>query len=157
MFQQRIEQFVKEQCEKDSAFADKVRSTQRTVKDCCAWVVEEIARQFQQNKRYGYDDSEVYGLVLHFYDEPKLKAKGNLNFHGMIVSNTSATYTPPELSEEEKLRLQQAARDQYQREQVSKLREAEQKAAQQEQKRVERIKEKQQKEAAKYVQPSLFG
>ena len=61
-----------------------------------------------------------------------------------------------ELSDEEKARLDAAAREQYQREQVNKLREAEQKTAQQEQKRVEKLKEKQQKQAAQYVQPSLF-
>lgn len=156
LFEQRIAQFLDEQCAQDIAFAEKVHSTTRTVKDCCAWIVEELARQFQQNKRYGYDDSEIYGMALHFYDEPKLKAKGNLNFQGLIVSNTRATYTPPELTEEEKQRLQEAAREQYLREQVNKLREAEQKAAQQEQKRVERIKAKQEKQAKQYVQPSLF-
>ena len=155
-FVERIQAFLDGQAATDEAFAAKLKSDTRTVQDCAAWMLEQLAQKFRDSGQCGYDDSDIYGMALHFYDEKGLKAKGNLNFQGMIVSNAQAHYKPAELSDEEKARLDAAAREQYQREQVNKLREAEQKTAQQEQKRVEKLKEKQQKQAAQYVQPSLF-
>ena len=158
LFEERIKAFLDEQAAQDAAFAEKLNNDKRTIKDCAAWMIEKLATDFQKTGKMGYDDSEIYGLALHFYDEPNLKAKGNCNFQGLIMSNRPATqeYKPRELTDEEKARLDEAAREQYQREQVQKLRNAEQEAQRKEQQRVERLKEKQQKQAQQYVQPSLF-
>jgi hypothetical protein len=158
IFTERIQEFIDKQVAEDAAFAEKVRSTKRTVKDCATWMIEQLAQDFQKTGKMGYDDSEIYGLALHFFDEPNLKAKGNLNFQGLIMSNRPATrpYKPKELSDEEKARLDVAAREQYKNEQLRKMREAEQKQREKEEKRIARAKERQQQQAQQYVQPSLF-
>ena len=157
-FVERIQAFLDEQAATDKEFAAKLKKDKRTVQDCANWMIEKLAQDFRDTGKMGYDDSEIYGLALHFFDEPELKAKGNLNFQGLIMSNRPRTqeYKPRELTDEEKAGLDAAAREQYKQEQVRKLREAEQKAQEAEQRRLERIKEKRQKQAEQYAQPSLF-
>lgn len=156
-FVERIQAFLNEQAAKDEAFAAKWKATERTLQDCAAWIVEQVAQQFRDTGQMGYDDSDIYGMALHFFDEPELKAKGNMNFQGMIVCNSKMQYTPEPLSDAEKAELDAKAREQYQQEQLRKLRAEQEKAQQQEQKRIEKLKEKQQKQAAQYVQQDLFG
>jgi hypothetical protein len=74
------------------------------------------------------------------------------------MSNRPATrpYKPKELTDEEKERLDEAAREQYKNEQLRKMREAEQKQREKEEKRIAKAKERQQQQAQQYVQPSLF-
>ena len=159
-FEQRIKEFIDGQAAKDEAFAAKVNSTKRTVKDCAAWMIEQLALDFKKTGKMGYDDSEIYGMALHFYDEPELKAKGNLSFQGLIMSNQSATRKKEpkvELTAEERKEARERAKAQYQNEQVAKLRAAEQKKQQDEEKRLAKLKEKRQAASAQYVQPDLFG
>ena len=158
MFIERIQEFIDKQIAEDAAFAEKVRNTKRTVNDCASWMIEKLAQDFQKTGKMGYDDSEIYGLALHFFDEPNLKAKGNLNFQGLIMSNRPATrpYKPRELTDEGKARLDDAAREQYKNEQLNKLRMQEQKEREKEEKRIAKAKERQQQQAQQYVQPSLF-
>ena len=155
-FVSRIQAFLNEQAASDEAFAAKLKSDKRTVQDCAAWMLEQLAQKFRDSGQCGYDDSDIYGMALHFYDEKDLKAKGNMNFQGMIVSNAQAHYKPAELSDEEKAGLDAAAREQYKQEQVRKLREAEQKGKEKEEKRIAKAKERKQQQAQQYVQPLLF-
>lgn len=157
-FVERIQAFLDEQAATDETFAAKLKKDKRTVQDCANWMIEKLAQDFRDTGKMGYDDSEIYGLALHFFDEPGLKAKGNLNFQGLIMSNRPRTqeYKPRELTDEEKARLDDAAREQYKNEQLNKLRMQEQKEREKEEKRIAKAKERQQQQSQQYVQPSLF-
>lgn len=106
-FEQRIEEWLNSEMAKDELFKKTVESKpEKTVEGACNYVLS-IAKQTRQ---VGWDDSEVYGLVRHYYDEDDIKDVGDQHPSQIIVSGHV------DLTEEEKAEAMEAAQRKYYRE-----------------------------------------
>ena len=90
LFLERIRDFINEKASTDKAFALKLENSQRTVKDCVDWMLEQLATKYQKTGQMGYDDEEIFDMVVQFFDSPNLRANSNLNFQGLIICNKHA-------------------------------------------------------------------
>ena len=106
---------------------------------CCNYIISEV----RKTGRSGFDDAEIYGMALHFYDEQEITAPdGNAQVGVQVVVNTKI-----ELTKADKERIEKEARARVEAEARNK---AEQKirAEQERQQRREEEKAKKAKAAA---------
>lgn len=145
-FEQRIEEWLQEEMAKDELFRKTVESKpQKTVKEACNYVLS-VAKK---TKQVGWDDSEVYGLVRHYYDEDDIKDVGDQCPSKIIVTGLV------DLSESEKAEAMAQAVRNYEAELKKKDLEAKKKAEELEKERKAKLREKRVMETA--VQGDLFG
>ncbi len=125
----------------DDNFAAKYESEGKSIDGC----VEYIIGQVQKSGCNGFDDPEIYGMAVHYYEETDLGKypKGTAN----VVVNHHI-----ELTEEEKEEARKKAIASYEQEQLRKLQEKERKEKERIKKATE---EKKAKEDAEGLQ-SLF-
>lgn len=149
-FIQRIDEWVKEEMERDPLFAETVKSKpQKTVEGACNYVLS-VAKKTGQA---GWDDAEVYGMVKHFYDEDDLKDPGNQSPSKVIVSGHV------DLTEEEKQEAMEKAKAEFKKDMEAKAAAAEKARKEKERKDAEekrkKLEEKRAKENA--MMGDLFG
>lgn len=131
-FVRRIQQWLDEEMQRDPLFAETVKSKpQKTVQGACNYVLK-IARDTGQ---CGWDDSEVYQLVRHFYDEDDINDPGSQDPSKIIVSgHVNLT------AEEKELAFEQAKLE-YKKQLEQKAIEEEQARKEKERKRLEERRE----------------
>ena len=111
---------------------------EKSVKEACNYVLK-VAKESNQ---VGWDDSEVYGLVRHYYDGDDIKDVGDQNPSKIIVSGHV------DLTEQEKAEAMEQAKKEYLA-QLKRQAEAKEEAH-------KRLKQ-QRKEEAETQQLDLFG
>lgn len=142
-FQKRIKEHLDNKAANDAAFAEKYANEKKSIEECCDFIIGEV----KKTNRIGFDDSEIYGLAIHYYDEEECKPDGH---HSCRVICDVA----PVLTDEEKAKLAYEAKAEYKQVLVRKMQEEERKRKE---KAARLAKEKSEKEAAMYNQMSLFG
>lgn len=143
LFQKRIKEHLDGKAATDTAFAEKYANEKKSIEECCDFIIGEV----KKTKRIGFDDDEIYGLAVHYYDEDECKPDGH---HSCRVICDVA----PVLTEEEKAKLADEAKAEYKQEVIRKMQEEER---ERKEKAAKAAKEKKEKEAALYAQNSLFG
>jgi len=143
LFQKRIKEYLDGKAANDAAFAEKYANGRKSVEECCDFIIGEV----QKTKRIGFDDAEIYGLAVHYYDEEECKPNGKHSCR--IVCDVA-----PVLTEEEKAQLAEEAKAEYKQNLIKEMRDKE---AAEKEKRAKAEKERKEKEAAMYAQQSLFG
>ena len=149
-FVERITAWVENEKLADPEFAALVASKpEKTIEGACNYILK-VAKDTRQA---GWDDSEVYGMVRHFFDEDDLKDPGNQNPGKIIVSGHV------DLTAEEKAEAMEKAKEEYKLElqKAAAKAEAERKAKEQRvaEERRKKLEEKREKELA--MQGDLFG
>lgn len=149
-FVERITAWVENEKLADPEFAALVASKpEKTIEGACNYILK-VAKDTGQA---GWDDSEVYGMVRHFFDEDDLKDPGNQNPGKIIVSGHV------DLTAEEKAEAMEKAKEEYKLElqKAAAKAEAERKAKEQKaaEERRKKLEEKREKELA--MQGDLFG
>lgn len=103
-FEQRIEEWLQAEMAKDELFRKTVESKpNKSVKEACNYVLK-VAKE---TKQVGWDDSEVFGLVRHYYDEDDIEDVGDQGPSKIIVSG----YV--DLTEQEKAEAMEQAKKEY--------------------------------------------
>ena len=146
-FIQRIQAWLDSEMERDAQFKARVESVKdtKTVEGACNYVL----KCAKDSGQCGYDDSEVYGMVRHYFDEDDVQDPGDQNPQHIVVSG-HVDLTAEQLEE-----AKEAARQKYYNEikeaEERKLKEAEEKERQ----RKAELREKRMQEQT--VQQDLFG
>ena len=146
-FIQRIEEWMQKEMERDAQFKARVESVKdkKTVEGACNYVL----KCAKDSGQCGYDDSEVYGMIRHFFDEDDVKDPGDQNPSKIIVSGKV------DLTQEQIEAAKEAARQQY----YNEIREAEERkrkeAEEKERQRKAELREKRLQEQS--AQQDLFG
>lgn len=98
--------------------------------------IDYILTQVKSSGCAGFDDAEIYGMAVHYYDEedPGKISKG---LRGQVVVNHHI-----DLTEEEKEEAKRKALDRITEEEVRKIKDKERKAKEAEKKKVEAEKKK---------------
>ncbi len=97
-FENAIREYLDKRAKEDVKFAEKYSDKKKSVAKCCQFILGEI-KKLAKGNWYGATDAEVYGLAVHYYDEPDIKVDGNVKAD--VVINR-------ELTEEEKAAGKQA-------------------------------------------------
>jgi hypothetical protein len=68
-FKKTIESYLNEVATKDTAFAEKLNNPEKKIDDCITYILNQV----KKSGCVGFDDSEIFGMALHYYDEEKIE------------------------------------------------------------------------------------
>ena len=68
-FEKAIKEYLDDLAKKDKLFAEKYANKDKSIKDCCNFIVGEIKKMADKKNMIGCTDDVVYGLAIHYYDE----------------------------------------------------------------------------------------
>ena len=129
-FTRTIAEYLNQRAAADPLFAPNLMKPSKNIEDCVTYILNEV----KKSGCYGFADDEIYSMAVHFFDEDNIDIGKPLDCH-VAVNHVV------QLTDEEKAEARKQAIEQYQREQLAKMRN-----------RSERTK----KAENKAVQPSLF-
>lgn len=110
-FKDTIKAYLDSRAQSDPLFATSYQKECKSLDECCNYIVQEVQKMHVN----GLADDEVFGLAVHYYDEDDLGTIKAANCK--VVVNHAV-----ELTEEEKEKARKEAYDQFQKEEVAKLR-----------------------------------
>ncbi len=131
-FNDTIKAYLEERAENDALFAVKFANPSKSVEDCVTYIINQV----QKSGCNGFEDAEIYGMAVHYWEENEIEVGKPINCK-VVVNHTV------ELTEEEKEQARQDAINRLRDEEMAKMR------------RPSQPKKATEKETAN-VQPSLF-
>lgn len=105
LFKKRIKEYLERRAFTDPQFAERYGNEKKSIEECCKYILGEVSVAQQS----GYDDEEIFGMAVHYYDEDDIKIKPN--HVDRVVSNIHV-----DLTEEEKAEARAKAIADYQKE-----------------------------------------
>ena len=111
-FKRTIQAYLEERAKVDELFDKSYSNPNKNIDDCITFILNEV----QKSGCNGFEDDEIFGMAVHYYDEDNLSVGENISCD--VVVNHKV-----ELSEEEKQELKEKARNDFYQEQLSKQRE----------------------------------
>lgn len=139
----KLEQILKDYLDKraaqDPQFAAKYANPKKSIKECARYIIGEACAQ-QEDGVAGFDDAEMFGLAVHYYDEENIKIKPIRG--GVSISRSDAVSKESaqiELTAEEKEQARKLAMERAIEEQRKKMTERKAKAKKDEQPQPEQM------------------
>lgn len=129
-FKRTIQDYLEVRAKTDELFAKSYAKPNKSIDECITYILNEV----QRSGCNGFEDDEIYGMAVHYYDEDNIDAGKKINCR-VVVNHTI------ELTEKEKQELKDKACNDFYNEQLAKQRES--------------LKPKKKAET-KVVEPSLF-
>jgi len=129
-FTRTITEYLNQRAATDPLFAPNLMKPNKNIEDCVTYILNEV----KKSGCNGFDDDEIYSMAVHFFDEDNIDIGKPLDCH-VAVNHVV------QLTDEEKAEARRQAIEQYQREQLAKMR---------------NHSERTKKAENKVVQPSLF-
>lgn len=111
-FKHTIQAYLEERAKVDDLFAKSYAKPNKNIDDCITFILNEV----QKSGCNGFEDDEIFGMAVHYYDEDNLSV-------GEKISCDVVVNHKVELSEEEKKELKEKACNDFYQEQLSKQRE----------------------------------
>ena len=99
-FKNAIQSYLEQRAEYDELFARSYRNPLKNIEDCITYILNYV----QKSGCNGFDDDEIFGQAVHYYDEEDIKVEKESS--GCSVSSSSYKV---ELTEEEKKSAREAA------------------------------------------------
>ena len=97
-FENAIKEYLDARAKEDVKFAEKYSNEKKSIEECCRFILGDM-RKKAKDGCYGATDAEVFGLAVHYYDEPDIKAEEDVRAN--VVINR-------EVTEEEKAEAKRA-------------------------------------------------
>lgn len=135
-FQRVIKEYLDKRATEDELFAKDYQKPGKTIENCCDFIISEV----KKTGRQGFDDSEIFGLAVHYYNEDTLEYSKH---QCTVVVN---------LSDQTKESLEKQAEEEFKRAKIAEL----QKKENAEKERLKKKAEAQQKKDESVGQLSLF-
>lgn len=74
-FETAIKTYLDSVAEKDELFAKSYNKPNKSIKECCAFIMGEAQKAANGKKEIACKDEEIYGLAMHYFDEDDIKVK----------------------------------------------------------------------------------
>lgn len=132
-FQDTIRTYLDNMAESDALFAVKYANPSKSMDDCVTYILNQV----QKSGCNGFEDDEIFGMAVHYWEENEIEVGKPINCK--VVVNRAV-----ELTEEEKEKARQDAMNRLRDEEMAKMR-----------KPIQPKKTTEKKQATE-VQPSLF-
>ena len=110
-FKRTIQDYLEERAKTDELFAKSYAKPNKSIDGCITYILNEV----QRSGCNGFEDDEIFGMAVHYYDEDNLDAGKKINCK-VVVNHTV------ELTDEEKQELRNKARNDFYNEQLAKQR-----------------------------------
>lgn len=105
IFKQRIKEYLDQRAADDPQFSERYHMEGKSLEKCCEYILGEVSA----SGCCGFDDAEIFGMAVHYYDEDNVKIKPNNVSHVVVNKHV-------DLTEQEKAEARQEAIKAYQRE-----------------------------------------
>lgn len=112
-FKNTIQEYLEARAKTDELFAKAYAKPNKSIDECITYILNEV----QRSGCNGFDDDEIYGMAVHYYDEDDIEAGKKLNYK-VVVNHVV------ELTEKEKQEQKDKARNDFYTEQLAKQRES---------------------------------
>lgn len=112
-FKRTIQAYLEERAKVDDLFAKSYSKPNKNIDECITFILNEV----QKSGCNGFEDDEIFGMAVHYYDEDNLDAGKKINCK-VVVNHVV------ELTEKEKQELKEKARNDFYAEQLAKQRES---------------------------------
>lgn len=113
-FKRTIEDYLTVRANTDELFAKSFAKPGKSIDECCNFILNTV----KASGCNGFEDDEIYGMAVHYYDEDNLDKNYLKAVGGKVVVNHKV-----ELSEEDKSKLEEQARKDYYNECLRKQKE----------------------------------
>lgn len=110
-FNETIKAYLEERAENDALFAVKFANPSKSVEDCVTYIINQV----QKSGCNGFEDAEIYGMAVHYWEENEIEVGKPINCK-VVVNHTV------ELTEEEKEQARQDAINRLRDEEMAKMR-----------------------------------
>lgn len=137
LFKKTIKEYLDKHAQEDELFAKFYSNPSKDIDKCCNFIINEV----KKSGRVGFDDNEIYGLAIHYYNESNIEDKTAPTCK--IVVN---------LSDQTKEHLEKMAAEEYKNAKIAEL----QKKEQAEKERIRKSAEAKKKKEEANGQLSLF-
>lgn len=117
-FKRTIQAFLEQRAAEDELFAVNYRNPAKNIDDCITFVLNYV----QKSGCNGFSDDEIFGQILHFYDEVDIEIGKPIDCKVVINRHV-------ELTEEEKAEARQQAIKRAEDEAYAKMKQQREKAA----------------------------
>lgn len=110
-FNDTIKAYLEERAENDALFAVKFANPSKSVEECVTFIINQV----QKSGCNGFEDAEIYGMAIHYYEESEIEVGNPINCQ-VVVNHTV------ELTEEEREQARQDAINRLRDEEMAKMR-----------------------------------
>ena len=111
-FKRAIQDYLEARAKTDEFFAKSYAKPNKSIDECITYILNEV----QRSGCNGFEDNEIFGMAVHYWDEDNLDVGKKINCK-VVVNHTV------ELTEKEKQELKEKARNDFYTEQLAKQRE----------------------------------
>lgn len=112
-FKRAIQDYLEARAKTDELFAKSYAKPNKSIDECITYILNEV----QRSGCNGFEDNEIFGMAVHYYDEDNLDVGEKINCN-VVVNHTV------ELTEKEKQEIREKARNAFYEEQLAKQRES---------------------------------
>lgn len=88
-FEAAIKTFLDNLASEDKAFAETYRKPNKSISECCKYIIQEVDKNRKGAKAVACSDEEVFGLAIHYYDEDDIKVNDKINVDVVAPSKSS--------------------------------------------------------------------
>lgn len=132
-FKESIQAYLIDMATCDTNFAERFADPQKNINDCVTYILNQV----QESGCNGFEDDEIYGMAVHYYQEENIEVDKSVDYLHVVVNHVV------ELTDEEKAEARREAMAQYQRDCYNRI--------------ANRKKPTAKRERTAQVQPMLFN
>lgn len=108
-FQTAIQSYLEQRAEYDELFARSYRNPLKNIEDCITYILNYV----QQSGCNGFDDDEIFGQAVHYYDEADIEVGKPIDCK--VIVNHHVELTEEEKTEARKEAIKRAENEAYSR------------------------------------------
>jgi hypothetical protein len=90
-FKRVIEKYLQDRASTDILFAETFAKKDKNINDCIAYILNTV----HESGCSGFEDSEIYSMAVHYYDEDNIKVGDKRDC--TIITNHKVELTPEEI------------------------------------------------------------
>ena len=108
-FQTEIQSYLEQRAEYDELFARSYRNPLKNIEDCITYILNYV----QKSGCNGFDDDEIFGQAVHYYDEADIEVGKPIDCK--VIVNHHVELTEEEKTEARKEAIKRAENEAYSR------------------------------------------
>ena len=108
-FQTAIQSYLEQRAEYDELFARSYRNPLKNIEDCITYILNYV----QKSGCNGFDDDEIFGQAVHYYDEADIEVGKPIDCK--VIVNHHVELTEGEKTEARKEAIKRAENEAYSR------------------------------------------
>lgn len=101
-FETAIKTYLDSVAEKDELFAKSYKKANKSIKECCAYIMGEAQKAAQGKGKIACKDEEIYNLAIHYFDEDDIKVEAAPKSMAVHVPDEKLIMKPKETAKKKK-------------------------------------------------------